>query len=264
MGNACATWSRTTSRLAARVGIDRSEPSVGDEGAEHRRRGCRSTSSSDGRSIPPTVPRGPRRAAEARVRAYPVGPASRRHRFGVCLPRHRRVRHRRALEGFSRTPDLVETRPRRPVRGGPDPAASTRTPTPSRGSSGTPLGCRTGRSPGPSASLGRGDARAGLDGAGVRRPVQPPRRRPRGRLRHGLRPGRGDRRSGRAADRLPPGRERPHRGVPRRPRRRRLRPSRRRHWDPPVTLLARLVSIEQDAVQHLGQAAYVRGVLQRT
>lgn len=35
-------------------------------------------------------------------------------------------------------------------------------------------------------------------------------------------------------------------------------------WDPPVTLLARLVSIEQDAVQHLGQAAYVRGVLQRT
>ncbi|HEU4998802.1 MAG TPA: DinB family protein [Lapillicoccus sp.] len=37
-----------------------------------------------------------------------------------------------------------------------------------------------------------------------------------------------------------------------------------RHWDPPVTLLARLVSIEQDAVQHLGQAAYVRGVLRRT
>lgn len=37
-----------------------------------------------------------------------------------------------------------------------------------------------------------------------------------------------------------------------------------RHWDPPVTLLSRLVSIEQDAVQHLGQAAYVRGVLQRT
>jgi hypothetical protein len=36
------------------------------------------------------------------------------------------------------------------------------------------------------------------------------------------------------------------------------------HWDPPVTLLARLVSIEQDAVQHLGQAAYVRGVLTRT
>jgi hypothetical protein len=35
-------------------------------------------------------------------------------------------------------------------------------------------------------------------------------------------------------------------------------------WDPPVTLLARLVSIEQDAVQHLGQAAFVRGVLQRT
>ena len=37
-----------------------------------------------------------------------------------------------------------------------------------------------------------------------------------------------------------------------------------RRWDPPVTLLARLVSIEQDSVQHLGQAAYVRGVLRRT
>ncbi|MEP6650845.1 MAG: DinB family protein [Lapillicoccus sp.] len=37
-----------------------------------------------------------------------------------------------------------------------------------------------------------------------------------------------------------------------------------RHWDPPVTLMSRLVSIEQDAIQHLGQAAYVRGVLQRT
>jgi len=37
-----------------------------------------------------------------------------------------------------------------------------------------------------------------------------------------------------------------------------------RHWDPPVTLLARLVSVEQDAVQHLGQAAFVRGVLQRS
>ncbi len=35
-------------------------------------------------------------------------------------------------------------------------------------------------------------------------------------------------------------------------------------WDPPVTLLARLVSIEQDALQHLGQAAFLRGVLQRT
>lgn len=37
-----------------------------------------------------------------------------------------------------------------------------------------------------------------------------------------------------------------------------------RHWDPPVTLLARLVSVEQDSVQHLGQAAFVRGVLQRS
>lgn len=35
-------------------------------------------------------------------------------------------------------------------------------------------------------------------------------------------------------------------------------------YHPPVTLVSRLVSILQDAVQHLGQAAYVRGILQRT
>lgn len=33
-------------------------------------------------------------------------------------------------------------------------------------------------------------------------------------------------------------------------------------WDPPVTLGVRLVSIINDATQHLGQAAYVRGLLQ--
>ena len=32
-------------------------------------------------------------------------------------------------------------------------------------------------------------------------------------------------------------------------------------WDPPVTLGARLVSVLGDALQHLGQAAYVRGLL---
>lgn len=32
-------------------------------------------------------------------------------------------------------------------------------------------------------------------------------------------------------------------------------------WDPPVTLGVRLVSIINDATQHLGQAAYVRGLL---
>lgn len=32
-------------------------------------------------------------------------------------------------------------------------------------------------------------------------------------------------------------------------------------WDPPVTLGVRLVSIINDATQHLGQAAYVRGIL---
>jgi hypothetical protein len=34
-----------------------------------------------------------------------------------------------------------------------------------------------------------------------------------------------------------------------------------RNWDPPVTLGVRLVSIADDSLQHLGQAAYVRGLL---
>jgi len=34
------------------------------------------------------------------------------------------------------------------------------------------------------------------------------------------------------------------------------------NWDPPVTAGARLVSIIDDCAQHLGQAAYVRGIAQ--
>lgn len=34
-----------------------------------------------------------------------------------------------------------------------------------------------------------------------------------------------------------------------------------RRWDPPVTLGARLVSVINDDTQHLGQAAFVRGVI---
>jgi hypothetical protein len=34
-------------------------------------------------------------------------------------------------------------------------------------------------------------------------------------------------------------------------------------WDPPVTLGVRLVSVLSDGLQHAGQAAYVRGVLER-
>lgn len=34
-----------------------------------------------------------------------------------------------------------------------------------------------------------------------------------------------------------------------------------RGWDPPVTMGVRLVSIADDSVQHAGQAAYVRGLL---
>jgi hypothetical protein len=37
-----------------------------------------------------------------------------------------------------------------------------------------------------------------------------------------------------------------------------------RRWDPPVTLGVRLVSIAGDALEHLGQAAYVRGLLERS
>ncbi len=36
-----------------------------------------------------------------------------------------------------------------------------------------------------------------------------------------------------------------------------------RSWDPPVTVLVRLVSIVDDAAQHAGQAAYLRGLLGR-
>jgi hypothetical protein len=36
-----------------------------------------------------------------------------------------------------------------------------------------------------------------------------------------------------------------------------------RRWDPPVTLGVRLVSIADDCVQHIGQAAYARGLLER-
>jgi uncharacterized damage-inducible protein DinB len=34
-----------------------------------------------------------------------------------------------------------------------------------------------------------------------------------------------------------------------------------RRWDPPVTLAVRLISIADDDIQHAGQAAYVRGLL---
>lgn len=33
-------------------------------------------------------------------------------------------------------------------------------------------------------------------------------------------------------------------------------------WDPPVTLGVRLVSVLSDDLQHVGQAAYARGLLQ--
>jgi Protein of unknown function (DUF664) len=36
-----------------------------------------------------------------------------------------------------------------------------------------------------------------------------------------------------------------------------------RNWSPPVTLGVRLVSIADDCLQHVGQAAYVRGLLTR-
>jgi hypothetical protein len=36
-----------------------------------------------------------------------------------------------------------------------------------------------------------------------------------------------------------------------------------RRWDPPVTMGVRLISIADDALQHAGQAAYLRGLLGR-
>jgi hypothetical protein len=35
-------------------------------------------------------------------------------------------------------------------------------------------------------------------------------------------------------------------------------------WDPPVTLSARLVSVVADDLQHAGQAAYLRGLIERS
>jgi len=35
------------------------------------------------------------------------------------------------------------------------------------------------------------------------------------------------------------------------------------HWDPPVTLGVRLVSVLGDTTQHVGQAAFVRGLVER-
>ncbi len=36
-----------------------------------------------------------------------------------------------------------------------------------------------------------------------------------------------------------------------------------RAWDPPVTLGARLISVADDSLQHAGQAAYARGLIER-
>ena len=37
-----------------------------------------------------------------------------------------------------------------------------------------------------------------------------------------------------------------------------------RRWDPHVTLGVRLVSVADDCLQHMGQAAYLRGILDST
>ncbi|MEO3786853.1 DinB family protein [Actinocorallia sp. B10E7] len=36
------------------------------------------------------------------------------------------------------------------------------------------------------------------------------------------------------------------------------------NWDPPVTMAVRLVSVIEDDLQHVGQAAYIRGIYERT
>jgi hypothetical protein len=37
-----------------------------------------------------------------------------------------------------------------------------------------------------------------------------------------------------------------------------------RSWDPPVSLSVRLVSVIADDLQHAGQGAFIRGILQRS
>lgn len=37
-----------------------------------------------------------------------------------------------------------------------------------------------------------------------------------------------------------------------------------KRWDPPVTMAVRLVSVMDDDMQHVGQAAFVRGILERS
>ena len=36
-----------------------------------------------------------------------------------------------------------------------------------------------------------------------------------------------------------------------------------RYWDPPVTMAVRLVSVLSDDLQHAGQAAFIRGLIER-
>ena len=36
-----------------------------------------------------------------------------------------------------------------------------------------------------------------------------------------------------------------------------------RHWDPPVTVAVRLVSVVDDEAMHIGQAGYVKGMAER-
>jgi len=36
-----------------------------------------------------------------------------------------------------------------------------------------------------------------------------------------------------------------------------------RRWDPPVTMGVRLISVADDSLQHVGQAAYARGLFGR-
>jgi hypothetical protein len=36
-----------------------------------------------------------------------------------------------------------------------------------------------------------------------------------------------------------------------------------RHWDPPVTMAVRLISVLADDLEHAGQAAFIRGLIDR-
>ena len=98
---------------------------------------------------------------------------------------------------------------------------------------------------------------------GVARALRPPAASRRARLRHDLRRGAPRPGLGRGPARLPRRRLRRRRSALRTVTDDDLDRVVDEDWDPPVTLGVRLVSVIDDCVQHVGQAAYASGILSR-